>query len=142
MPIDLGNVHVALVFVAFGVIFFADHEVFGWVRGTKPTLSPSRMRYIHHATWATLLSLIATGTLLLLPQASDLLSQPLFIMKLLFVAILIVNAILIGRLVPLTLTRTFASLTWEERLPLFTSGAVSVFSWVSIVIIALAVFGL
>ena len=137
MMLDL---HIALVFYSFGVIFFADKEAFAWMRGLKQTLDARHLTLLHALMWLGLAGLIASGLSLFLPMANYLLHEPLFIMKLLLVAILIVNALLIGRLLHIATTRPFASLTGDEKLALFASGATSVVGWVGSVVIALALF--
>ena len=134
------NFHIASIFCAVGVILAADHEAFNWMRGKKQTLSAAHMKLLHYAMWAVLLALIITGTLLFLPMYDYLLSKPLFVIKLLFVAILVVNAILIGNLMHVAVAQPFASLSQNQKLELFMSGAISVFSWVSVIAIGLYLF--
>lgn len=137
---SLINLHIASIFCAVGVLLFADHEVFGWLRGKKQTLSALRMKVLHYGMWAVLSALIITGTLLFLPMYTNLLSSPLFVIKLLFVAILVVNAILIGNLMHAATRQSFASLSQNQKLALLMSGAISVFSWVSVIAIGLYLF--
>ncbi len=120
----------ALGFVA-SVIAFADKEALAWLRGKRPTLEPERLRLFHSFTWIGLLALIGTGIMLLYPLRLYLLQEPLFVAKLFFVGILVVNAILIGRLQRVAAARSFASLSFKEKMPLFTSGAVSAYCWVA-----------
>jgi uncharacterized membrane protein len=134
------SIHIGATIFSLGMIALADKEAFAWMRGTKPMLGRRRMRLYHALMWAGLVALITSGILLFLPMGTYLLSQSLFIIKLFFVAILVVNAILIGRLMHIALTRSYASLTWQEKAPLFTSGAVSVFSWTGALAIALYLF--
>jgi hypothetical protein len=132
--------HLFSMLFSVGVIFFADKEAFAWFSGARPTLSRARVRALHVLMWAGLLSLIGSGFLMFLPMASYLLSQPLFIIKLLFVAILVVNAVLIGRLMETALTRPRAEVSFSELLPLATSGAVSFLSWAAAILIAFYIF--
>ena len=125
---------------SLAIVFKADKEALSWMRGKKPLLSPRRMRVFHVLTWSGLVALIVTGSILTYPMLGFLLSQPLFILKLLFVAILLVNAVLIGRLMHIAKGSTFASLSWNERLPLLTSGAISSFSWLGALVLALVLF--
>ena len=134
------NLHLAVMFFSLGVIFFADKEAFAWISGRKEVLERKRMRLLHLLMWAGLTALIATGLLLFLPMAIYLLSEPLFVIKLLFVAILVINAILVGRLMHVALTRPYSSLAWQEKLPLLTSGAISTFSWACAILIAFYLF--
>jgi len=137
----LFNIHIFAMLFSVGIIFLADKEAFAWVLGKKPLLPDKRVHLYHYLMWAGLLSLIVSGFFMFLPNAEYLLTEPLFIIKMLFVATLVCNAILIGRLTEIALTRTFASLSWGELMPLFVVGAVSAFSWASTILIAFYFFG-
>jgi len=134
------TLHILSLIFSVCVVGFADKYALSWVTGKRPLLRERTLVTYHVLTWLGLLSLIVTGIFLALPMLGYLLSQPLFIMKVLFVGVLLVNAILIGRLSEIARTRTYASLSWGERMPLFTSGAVSVVSWSGALILALIVF--
>ncbi|MFZ2719729.1 MAG: hypothetical protein WAZ27_02545, partial [Minisyncoccia bacterium] len=94
----------------------------------------------HRLIWLGLFSLIGSGLYLFWPMRLYLLANLLFDIKLLFVAILIVNAILIGRLMSIALTKSFEELTTHEKASLITSGTVSTFSWFCVAAIALWIF--
>ena len=132
--------HLGAMCTAVCLVFLADKDAFKWVLGKKQTLDAGSIKRLHAFTWIALIALIGSGTLLLLQNNLFLLKEPLFIIKLLFVGMLVVNGVLIGRLIPLALTRPFASLTFKEKLPLLMSGALSGVSWLSILAIAYALF--
>lgn len=132
--------HVFAFLASLGIILTADKQAVAWVRGKKALLDGSFLRKLHLLLWATLGVQIATGAVLAYPMRAYLLGQPLFILKLLFVAILVLNAILIGRLMPAASERTFASLSFDEKLPFLMSGAISGMSWAAAAILALAAF--
>ena len=136
----LSSLHIAAVIFSFGVIMLADKQAFSWIRGKQVTLDPKRLHLYHLLTWVGLLVLVVTGVIMLWPRADYLLRQPLLIMKMLFVGILLVNAILIGRLMNLAVMRSFASLSKRELIPLFASGAFSMIGWVGALVVAIAVF--
>jgi len=133
-------VHILTVIFSLCVVFMADKEALSWILGRKYVLGKRRVAIFHYLTWACLATLTVSGAFLALPMLSYLLTQPLFIMKLLFVAILLINAILIGRFSDIAIERPFAELTWDETMPLFTSGAISFFGWSGAVLLALIVF--
>ena len=133
-------IHVAAICVAVSTIIIADHEVFGWIFGEKEVLARDRMRGIHWTMWGALLTLIGTGFFMFLPTYEYLLTQPLFILKLLFVMVLVVNAVLIGNLMEVALTRPFATLSFKEKMRFFVSGAISTFSWASTIGLGLYLF--
>jgi hypothetical protein len=132
--------HIFAALFSFSVVFAADKEALSWMRGKKQTLQVKRLRTFHILTWCGLLALAFTGAILSYPMLSFLLSQPLFIMKLLFVATLFVNAVLIGKLSSVATERPFSNLSVHDRMRLMTSGAVSSFSWIAALILALLVF--
>jgi hypothetical protein len=132
--------HVLTVVFSLCVVFLADKEALFWILGRKTVLSVKTVAVYHWLTWAGLATLVLSGAYLALPQLSYLLSQPLFIMKLLFVAVLLLNAVLIGRFSHIATERAFSALTWHEMMPLLTSGAISFFGWTGAVILALALF--
>ena len=89
--------HVLAVLFSLTTVFAADKDALAWMRGKKKILNARRVQFFHVLTWSGLIVLSVTGAILSYPMLRYLLGQPLFIMKLLFVAILFVNAILIGR---------------------------------------------
>ena len=134
------TIHVLATLFSFGVVWKADKEALAWVRGKKETLSEKRMRTYHILMWVGLVALVVTGSILSYPMLGYLLSRPLFIMKILFVAVLFLNAILIGRMMRTATTQAFATLQWNDRLPLMISGAASSISWVGALVLALVLF--
>lgn len=134
------SVHILSLLFAFATIFVADKDALAWMRGKKTTLNARRVRILHWCTWLALLGLTGSGIVMLYPTAGYLLSQPLFVMKMLFVVVLYINAILIGRFSHIAVERPFASLTADERIKLILSGAISSVSWLGAAILALAFF--
>lgn len=132
------TLHIFSVLFSGGVIIAADKEAMGWFRGRTLTMNRSRVRIYHYLMWVGLGAVIVSGFFLFYPMWQFLVTNQLFIIKMLFVAILIINGILVGRLQDIALTRPYASLTLDEKLPLFASAAISVFSWLSAGILAFA----
>lgn len=135
------TLHVLSVIFSFCVVIFSDKVGFSWIRGKKQTLEHKTVRMLHILTWVGLLALIITGVILFWPFKNYLLHQPLFIIKMLFVAALVVNAFLIGKLMHVATEKPFQSLTFSEITPLVLSGTISIFSWFGALIIALVLFG-
>jgi hypothetical protein len=134
-------VHIFSVLFSLCIVMLADKAALGWLRGKPEVLSAEKVALYHWLTWAGLVVTIFSGLYIALPQLSYLLSQPLFIMKICFVAILLLNSIIIGRFSKIATMRSYKSLTWQETYPLVTSGALSFFGWTGAVVLALAVFG-
>jgi Na+-transporting NADH:ubiquinone oxidoreductase subunit NqrD len=137
---SLLTIHIASIFLAVAILLLADIQAFSWIHGKKQTLHPSSLKVLHYSMWVALLLLIVTGTLMFLPQYHYLLSKPLFVIKLLFVGMLVTNAVLIGNLMHVAIEKTFASLSKEEKLSLYASGAISTFAWFCVISIGLYLF--
>ncbi len=132
--------HILSFGFVLGVTAIADKEAILWLRGKKYVLERKTLWTYHALIWLGLIVLIASGLYLFWPMRLFLLADFLFDIKLLFVGILVVNAILIGRLMNLALTKPFAALAGHEKRALFLSGAISVFSWFAAAAIAITIF--
>lgn len=118
-----------LTFVAW-TVFHADHMGFNWITGKTRVLDEAKVKTLHRNTWLGLTGMIATGLLMFWPLHEYLLTRPQFYIKMFFVAALIANGFAIGNLQKIALTKSYAELTWGERLPLMISGAVSTLGWI------------
>ncbi len=132
--------HILSFGFVLGVTAIADKDAFQWIRGKVETLEATRMHQYHMLIWIGLITLIVSGIVLFYPMRLFLLQDLLFDVKLLFVGILVVNGILIGRLMHVALIKSFAELTGDESRALFVSGAISVMSWMCAAGIALLIF--
>ncbi len=121
--------HILSFGFVLGVTALADKDALQWFRGKKQTLDRTTLHQYHVLIWIGLLSLAVSGLYLFYPMRVFLLGSMLFDVKLLFVVILFVNAVLVGRLMNLALTKPYAELTVHEKTSLIVSGAVSAFSW-------------
>lgn len=119
---------ISLAFAAF-YIFQADHMGFNWIRGKVDTLPKDIVKKFHNRTWVGLILMIFTGFILFWPMREYLLTRPQFFIKMGFVVALFINSFVIGILSKTSTTKTYASLSSKEKLPLMISGAVSTISW-------------
>lgn len=133
-------IHILSLIFSGCVIVTADHDAFSWFRGKKETLDPEKMELLHQLTWIGLTLLITTGFLLFYPARVFLLSNPVFITKMIFVTLLLGNGFAIGKLSHVAHTRPFSSLSKGERTKLFISGAISSISWIGATIAAFFLF--
>lgn len=124
LPIHL----LTLLFIAF-YVFQADHMGFNWIRGKVPMLDKATVEKYHKRTWIGLIIMIISGIGLFWPGREVLLARPQFFIKMGFVLALFINSFVIGILSKTSTTKTYASLTFSQRLPLMISGAVSTISW-------------
>lgn len=112
------------------MIFLADHQGLSWIRGKRETLDLKRVTLYHRLIWVGLVGMITTGGIMAWPLSSYLVTVPAFLLKMAFVVTLFINGLVIGHLVKVATERSFASLSWRERLPLLVSGAVSTTAWI------------
>ncbi len=132
--------HILSFGFVLGVTAIADKEAFAWVRGLKSHLDQKTMRGYHALIWIGLISLIVTGIFLVYPYKVYLLSDLLFDIKLFFVLILVINALLIGRLMDVSFQLPFRALSSHDKTSLVVSGAISVFCWAGALASALWLF--
>ncbi len=133
--------HIISFGFVLGVSALADKDAFSWMRGIQTTLDHKRLRTYHSLVWIGLIALIVSGFVMFYPMRASLLGDLLFDIKLVFVLILCVNALLIGRLTQVATLRPFASLSPRDRNALIASGAISVFGWACATAIAFYMFG-
>lgn len=134
------TLHVLSFGFVIGITALADKEALAWLRGSKQILEPQTLRNFHRFVWMGFFVLVASGLYLMYPMWRYLLSEPLFIMKMILVGVLFVNGVLIGRLQKMATVYAFKDLTIGQKLQLVISGMVSTFSWVSAALIALYLF--
>jgi hypothetical protein len=125
----------SLIFV-FWNVFHADHMGFTWIRGSKQLLDANIIKKYHYRTLVGLALMIITGLSLFWPIQEFLLARPQFYVKMGFVLALIINSFVIGSLSKIATSKSFASLTTKEKIPLVISGAVSTVSWLGAFIMA------
>lgn len=134
---DIVEIHLWILIVTAAAILVSDYHGHAYLRGTMPLLPKRRMHLLHIAVWVGLLGMIGTGLYMAYPALSYYLAKPAFVVKMLFVAILVVNALFIGRLLSVASERPFAELTAGEKKKLFVSGALSSICWVGAAAIGL-----
>lgn len=120
--------HLASLAFAAWNIAHADHMAFTWMSGKTSLLDSKKVTKYHHGTWAGLILAIITGTITFFSVRSQI-QYPQFYVKMAFVSALVINSFVIGKLSKIPTTKTYASLSFKEKLPLFISGAVSTISW-------------
>lgn len=140
-PYDIAfYIHIGGLFLAGGGILYADSLAWSWFRGSRETLPLRHLKRAHYAVLTALCLIIASGLYMFWPISSYLLRQPLFLLKMGFVAVLIVNSFVIGEFMHVALRRPYRSLSRREKLPLAISGATSLLCWVGAGATALVFF--
>lgn len=121
--------HIAsLLFVGWNVLL-ADHLGFTWITGKAAMLEASTVRKYHVRVSIGLGLMITTGLLLFWPAREYLLSRTQFYVKMGFVVALILNSFVINKYSLIPTTRSYASLSFSEKLPMLISGGVSTLCW-------------
>lgn len=131
------EVHLALVIATALAVFIADEQALVWMLGKKEVLSQKVITALHLLTTFGLGGILVTGGLMFINRISYLLSEPIFIIKMIFVGALVINAFFIERLAHIAYVRSFKSLSPSEKLPLLISGGVSVSGWVGAIVCGL-----
>ncbi len=132
--------HILSFGFVLGVTAIADKDAIAWIRGKKRVLERSTMMSYHVLIWVGLIALTISGLYLFFPMRLFLLRELLFDVKILFVAILFINAILIVRLMQVALVKPFVEVSTQDKVALFASGAISIFSWFCAAAIAINIF--
>ena len=141
MKSSLLPLHLITLAITAVAIVIADHDAFAYMRGKKETLSPRRVKTLHYSVWAGLLLMIITGGIMAYPVWRVLFSNTSFLIKMAFVGILFVNAIVIHFLSDLATKKPFAALSHKEKMFLMISGALSTIGWFGAAITAFIIFG-
>jgi hypothetical protein len=135
------TIHLAFLVFSIAVMIFADKQALSWVLGRRERLDERTLQRTHLLMWVGLGGMIITGVIMASSYLDVLMQQPYFIGKMLFVGILFTNGIVIGYLTPIASTRSFASLSTLEKIPLLVSGAASLVGWVGAFVMAKLMFG-
>jgi hypothetical protein len=118
----------SLCFVAW-TIFLSEREALAWFREEKETLDKEKLQKYHRRMWVGLVFMIATGSVLFWPDRDILPSIHAFQLKMFFVFCLLLNAFVLGKLMPIAAARSYKSLSRKEKMPLMVSGGISLLCW-------------
>ncbi|MBP7741284.1 MAG: hypothetical protein KA104_01160 [Candidatus Pacebacteria bacterium] len=133
--------HILAISVTGLTVLYSDEQGLMWMLGKKELLDAKRIELLHTIVSIGLALVILTGGLMALRGLTYYLQNPVFLIKMGFVFVLIVNGLFIGKIASLATTRSFASLTSRERLPLLVSGAASVMGWAGALLAGLLLGG-
>ncbi len=133
--------HILAISVTGLTVLYSDEQGLMWMLGKKELLDAKRIELLHTIVSIGLALVILTGGLMALRGLTYYLQNPVFLIKMGFVFVLIVNGLFIGKIASLATTRSFASLTSRERLPLLVSGAASVMGWAGALLAGLLLSG-
>lgn len=127
-------IHLLILATTAYFIIRADHAAFQWVSGVIASLDMRRMVRYHIAVAIGLCGMIVTGSLMVQAGidregAEAFTSNPAFLTKMFFVALLVVNAVVISFLMRGVSGVAYGTLTTKQKIPLMISGAVSTIAW-------------
>ncbi|MFT5036754.1 MAG: hypothetical protein ACI9VM_000318 [Candidatus Azotimanducaceae bacterium] len=126
--------HIVGVLITISIVVISD--VYGslWIIGKKEFLSKVLLHKLHISVWIGLIITSLAGFGMFLPYSEFLLTDPAFRIKVLFIAFLVINALVIKSHIHIPTVRSFASLARKERVPLLLRGIVSTTSWIGALI--------
>jgi len=130
------TVHIVTATSLIGAVLFADHLAFAWLRGKRATLPKKTMGYIHRGMYIGLGIMIVTGVYMFLPIREYLLYETAFQIKMGFLGALLLNSVVIGKLLHISTTHTFTSLSRKTQCIFLLSGGASGASWFSVIVAA------
>jgi hypothetical protein len=133
-------IHLGFLAIAVIGILLADHSAFQWMRGTVDAAHRKTVFALHSVVTVGLTGLILSGLYLFWPLRDYLLMQPLFWLKMFFVATLLINSFFVEQFMHVATERPYSSLTPREKLPLFISGGISTFCWLGAITVAILIF--
>jgi hypothetical protein len=128
--IELVTLHVAILLLTFAVVVYADHQGFNYLTGRKQVLSKRSVLISHWLVFLGLVGMIASGLSMAWPLKEYYFAEPVFIIKMFFVAALFINGIAISHLMHFATTTPFVELSAGKKKALFISGAISTISWI------------
>lgn len=128
-----------LAVTAFGIVV-SDRYGLSWVHGRRETLSRERLSVFHQWVGLGLVLMIVSGAVLAAGSRDYFLSNPVFLLKMAFVALLVGNSFVIGALSKVASERAFCTLSHTERARLLLSGAVSTIGWLGAFVAAQFLF--
>jgi hypothetical protein len=133
-------IHLGSLCVAGLGILMADHAAFQWLTNKRDVVGKRELFLSHWIVTLGLIGLVLSGLYLFWPVRDYLLGQPLFWLKMSFVAALIINSFFIEYLMHTASHTPWRRLSFGERVPFIVSGAVSTLSWVGAFLVAITLF--
>jgi hypothetical protein len=134
---ELETIHLSTLLVTVIAILYADHLGFEYLRGKRVTIPLVTSNRLHTIVWIGLITMIASGVLLTLREWEELLTEPVFYVKMGFVLVLVMNALAIGKMSHLSSVHPFKELSPEVQKTLLVSGALSVSGWIGAAVIGM-----
>jgi hypothetical protein len=133
-------IHIASLCVAALGILIGDHAAWQWLMHKRDVVGKRELTVSHWTVTLGLAGLMLSGLYLFWPMRNYLLGEPLFVLKMVFVAALVINSFFIEYLMHTASHTPWRALSMGERVPFILSGAVSTLSWVGAFLVAITIF--
>jgi hypothetical protein len=133
-------IHLMALAVAGCGVLVADKVGLSWIRGKTRMLSRRTLHILHKTISYALATLILSGLYLFWPVRDYLLHQNLFLLKMFFVAVLVINSLVIDRLMLVATKVPFTMISGKGKVVLLMSGAISFICWTGAFIAAVLLF--
>lgn len=127
-------VHVTLISLTLLVVLFSDEVALEWLLGARDTISKQLANRLHLSVSAGLAGTIVSGSLLAWPRLDYLMQEPVFLIKMLFVVTLVVNAVLMRRLATRATQSRFADMPPQMRRGFYVIGGLSMICWMGAIV--------
>ncbi|MDB5264845.1 MAG: transposase family protein [Parcubacteria group bacterium] len=123
------TLHVLLIIITGLAVLYSDEQGLEWFRGRQKMLSKKKLDILHVIVSLGLAGIILTGGLMFIDKPAFI-HDPMFLAKMVFVAALTINGLLIGSLVDIAATQESKDVSPFKRKQLIVSAAVSVIGWI------------
>lgn len=129
MELILLALHATFICGTLLPVLYGDLLGLEWLTGARTTLGERLVGRLRWLAGAGLCGILATGFLLALPKLVELRGEPLFVVKLIFVGALVINALMLGELAAYATEMPFKEVPRAMRKWFYVSAFVSVFGW-------------
>ncbi len=137
----MSEFHVVFVVLSVLIVLYSDEQGLMWFLGKKRVLSGKSVNLLHTLVSLSLGGILLTGGLMFLDRTEFLLAQPIFIVKMVFVGVLVLNAFFIDSISHLAIEKPYVELSRTERYRVLLSGSASIIGWVGAGIFGLMLGG-
>ncbi len=137
----MAEFHVLFVVVSVLAVIYSDEQGLMWFLGKKTVLAKKKIDLLHTIVSLSLGGILLTGGLMFLDRASYLLAEPIFIAKMIFVGVLVLNAFFIESISRMAIEKSYMSLSRPEKNRVLLSGTASIIGWLGACLFGLMLGG-
>lgn len=122
-------IHLLLVIITILAVLYSDEQGLLWLMGKRELLDAKRVELLHIIVSIGLAGVLLTGGLLFIDRAFVLLTEPAFLVKMVFVLALVINGFFIGVISEVATHTPFKMLSKKRRAQMLLSGFISGAGW-------------